>query len=224
MRWITSANVACGGHAGDAESMQHCVALARKHKVRLGAHPGPWDRPQSGRGEVQITGEELELLLLQQVSALQRIASNRGVELRHIKLHGALYHATERDPCLAEKYLAIVQRWWPKAIVCALAGGTVARLACGRVQIWEEAFLDRNYRDDGSLVPRADANALILRSRDLAARLEQLSRGTILTVAGKVLAARPRTLCIHADTPGALRFARMARSILIEPVQRVVRR
>src|SRR5688500_18309234 len=97
MRVITSANVACGGHAGDLASMERCVALAKKFKVRLGAHPGTADRAGFGRGELKITPAELELLLLQQVGTLERIARAHGVKLHHIKLHGALYHATERD-------------------------------------------------------------------------------------------------------------------------------
>ena len=125
MRAITSANVACGGHAGDIASMERCVAMAKKYKVRLGAHPGAVDRAGFGRGELKITPAELELLLMQQVGTLERIAHAHGVKLHHIKLHGALYHATERDKLLAKAFVEILLRWWPKAVVYALAGGSV---------------------------------------------------------------------------------------------------
>jgi UPF0271 protein len=205
MRNITSANVACGGHAGDIETMRQCIRLAKKYRVRLGAHPGSWARDNFGRDPVAIDAAGLHLLLLQQVGALERIAKSERVKLHHIKLHGALYHATEGDPKLAQGYLEIVRRWWPKLIVYAFAEGTVARIASGaRVTVWQEAFLDRNYRDDGTLVPRTEANALLTDKADLKRRLESL----------KHLPLRPRTLCIHSDTPGAADLARLARSTL----------
>src|SRR4030095_5379345 len=105
MRWITSANVACGGHAGDVRSMSVCVRLCKEFGVLLGAHPGAWSRTDFGRGTVQIEPVELELLLLHQISALERIATQHGVHLHHIKLHGALYHATENDVPLARRYI-----------------------------------------------------------------------------------------------------------------------
>src|SRR5436309_15056078 len=114
MRWITSANVACGGHAGDLQTMERCVRLARQFKVRLGAHPGPWSRTDLGRGVVRVTPGELELLLIHQVSALDTVARRKGMTLHHIKLHGALYHATETNETLARRYVATVKRWWPR--------------------------------------------------------------------------------------------------------------
>lgn len=209
MRVITSANVACGGHAGDMASMERCVALAKKYEVRLGAHPGAADRAGFGRGELRITAAELELLLLQQVSALQRIAHAHGVKLHHIKLHGALYHATERDQRLAKAYVEIVRRWWPNALVYALAHGTVAKSA--KRLIWEEAFLDRNYLDNGTLVPRSESPALLKNVQDVRERVEQLARGTVTSVDGKVIRVRARTICVHGDTPQAVEFARLAR-------------
>jgi UPF0271 protein len=205
MRAITSANVACGGHAGDIASMERCVALAKKHKVRLGAHPGAVDRAGFGREELRITPAELELLLLQQVGALERIAHAHSVKLHHIKLHGALYHATERDRRLAKAYLEIVRRWWPDALVYALAGGTVAKLA--KRMVWGEVFLDRNYLDNGTLVPRSESNALLKNVQEVRERVEQLARGTVISVEGKVIRVNARTLCVHGDTPRAVEFA-----------------
>jgi UPF0271 protein len=212
MRVITSANAACGGHAGDVESMERCVRLAKKYTVRLGAHPGPADRSGFGRADAKITTAQLELLLLQQVGTLERIAAVRGVKLHHIKLHGALYHATEHDEKLANAYLNIVGRWWPKVVVYALAGGTVERL--GGRKVWREAFLDRNYLDDGRLVPRSESNAMLRGLEEVHARIEHLARGTVMSVNGKIIALKPRTICVHGDTPQAVEFARTARKKL----------
>jgi len=148
MCWITSANVACGGHAGDLATMGACVKFARQRRVRLGAHPGPWSRGDFGRGAVELDPDALELLLLHQVGALERIARSNGVRLHHIKLHGALYHATESSGALRRRFVSTVARWWPGAKIYARAGGTVARLARKLgVPVWEEAFR-------GSRIPR----------------------------------------------------------------------
>src|SRR6266508_3847643 len=108
MRRVTSANVACGGHGGDLQTMEACARLARQHGVRLGAHPGPWNRSDFGRGPVRFAPDDFALLLLHQVSPLERVAYAQGARLHHIKLHGALYHASEQNAALAECYVATV--------------------------------------------------------------------------------------------------------------------
>lgn len=216
MRWITSANVACGGHAGDWRTMDKCVRLAKRLGVRLGAHPGPWSRGDFGRGKVALTPDEFELLLLQQVGALEKMAGRHQVKLHHIKLHGGLYHASEEHRPLARRYVQAVRRWWPRCIVYVRAGGRVAGLArTAGLQVWEEVFLDRNYGDDGALVPRAVAGALIEGVQQVRERVAQLLRGTGLrAVSGRALPLHPKTLCIHGDTTQAVRFAREAARIL----------
>jgi len=211
MRVITSANVACGGHAGDIASMERCVALVKKYEVRLGAHPGAADRAGFGRGESRITPAELELLLMQQVGTLERIAHARGVKLHHIKLHGALYHATEADKRLATAYIEIVRRWWPRVVVYAFAGGTVAKVP--KSMVWREGFLDRNYLDNGTLVPRSESNALLKNVQEIRQRLKELAGRTVTSVRGKVIRIRARTVCVHGDTPRAVEFARLARGL-----------
>jgi UPF0271 protein len=213
---ITSANVACGGHAGDLRTMENCLRLAKRFGVRLGAHPGPWSRHDFGRGRVRMAPEEFELLLLQQVGALARMARESGVKLHHIKLHGALYHASEESAVLGRHYVEAVRRWWPWCKIYARAGGRVADLAQrGGVETWEEAFVDRNYLEDGSLVPRDAARALFTDVRLVRERVRSLSAdGVVKTVSGSVLRIRPRTLCIHGDTPTAARLARVVASIL----------
>ncbi len=211
MRWITSANVACGGHAGDGKTMEACVRLAAAGGVRLGAHPGPWARSDFGRAAIRLSPDDLELLLLQQVGALGQIARSLGVRLHHIKLHGALYHATDADEALARRYLGVVRRWWPRCVVYARAGGLVARLARDlpaqrRVVVWPEAFADRGYREDGTLVPRSEPGALLVSGREVRARGRLLAAmGAVESVNGCRLELRPRTVCVHSDSPEAAR-------------------
>ena len=212
MRWITSANVACGGHAGNLKTMEMCVRFGKQHGVRLGAHPGSWNRNDFGRGHVQIAPAELELLLLHQVSAFDRIARANGMCLHHVKLHGALYHASEEDENLAKVYVGTVQRFWPRAKIYARAGGQVARIARHlNVRVWEEAFADRAYRDDGSLVPRNEPGAVVTSIRAVRERVRQIiARNEVETVSGQPIRLRPQTICIHSDTPHAVEFARTA--------------
>jgi len=211
MRCITSANVACGGHAGDLPTMKWCVRLAKQFQVRLGAHPGFPSRADFGRGLVEMGADELELLLLQQVGALERLARAGGVRLHHIKLHGALYHASEANASLARGYLRSVLRWWPRSILYVRAGGAVANLARrAGVRVWEEAFADRAYRDDGLLVARAEPGALLSDERAVLRRVSLLrERGEIETVSGVRLRVNAQTLCLHSDTPRSAALARM---------------
>jgi UPF0271 protein len=210
MRYIGSANVACGGHAGSLETMSACLRLAKKYKVRLGAHPGPWDREGFGRKALEMDAEELELLLLHQVSALEAVARSAGIKLHHIKLHGALYHATESDERLARCYVATVARWWPRAKIYAAAGGRVAqRCRLTKVEVWEEIFADRAYRNDGSLVPRHQPGAVISDLPEVLGRVERLlACGEIRSISGKRLEFHPQTLCVHSDTTDAGALAR----------------
>jgi len=210
MRWITSANIACGGHAGDARSMRMCVRLAKEFKVNVGAHPGPWSRTDRGRGAVKMTPDELELLLLQQVSALEMIARSEGVRLHHLKLHGALYHAVEVDVKLARRYALVVARHWPKAVVYAFSQGQVLP-AVGQVGLrgFAEGFADRAYQADGRLVPRAEPGAILGSVAAAVARLKDVRAGRgIRTIEGERLRLRIDTLCVHSDSPDALRLVR----------------
>lgn len=215
MRCITSANVACGGHAGDAATMRACALAAKQFGVRLGAHPGPWSREDRGRSAVQIAPAELELLLLQQVSALEKIASGCRMELHHVKLHGALYHATESDEKLARAYVRAVKRWWPRLKIYALAGGTVFRAARRLgVPLWQEAFADRGYRDDGSLVSRDQPGALVTDVTEVSNRVAKMADlQQVKTVTGHLLRLRPQTICVHSDTPNSPSIARALASL-----------
>lgn len=216
MSCITSANIACGGHAGGLRTMEACIRLAKKFRVRLGAHPGPWSRADYGRGLVEISPDEFDLLLLQQVAALERIARGQNVRLHHIKLHGGLYHASENSDAIARRYVSSVARWWPRVRIYALAGGRVAHTARrAGVPVWEEIFADRAYEPSGALVSRGRPGALIPDARTAAARIRHfLATETIAPITGTPLRLRAQTICVHADTPGAPAMARaVARAI-----------
>lgn len=216
MRWITSANVACGGHAGDVRSMRACVRLAKQSGVKLGAHPGPWSRADRGRGPVRITADELELLLLHQVGALEKIAAGERVRLHHIKLHGGLYHAVEADAGLARGYVRCVAEHWPQVKIYALAGGRVVREAArAGVSCLAEGFADRAYQADGRLVPRTEPGAVSSNVAESVLRVGDLLAGRgLIARDGRRLALRIETVCVHSDSPHALRLVRALAALM----------
>ena len=214
LRQITSANVACGGHAGDALTMERVVVEAKALAVRLGAHPGV---PGAfGRGEVTLSPRQLQTLVLQQVGALDLLARRHGSRLHHIKLHGALYHAVENDDPLGRAYVDAVARWFPKVKIYARAGGHILPLATkAGVSAWAEGFIDRAYCANGQLVPRNQNGALLTRAREITERLREWRQtGGWKSLEGSWVAVPARTLCLHGDTPGAVALARTIRKSL----------
>lgn len=216
MRCITSANIACGGHAGNEQSIRACVQLALQNRVHIGAHPG---LPGNfGRLEQEMDVPEFRLLLQNQVGMFLKILQEFGAKLHHLKLHGALYHLSERSRALRQTLFALIRDEFGACIIYGLAGGKLA--AEGRaagLEVWEEAFLDRNYHADGSLVPRTNPQALLSDPAQVRARFEQLlETGTIRTVEGNCLPVSPQTVCIHSDSPNALELAAMARSLSLK--------
>ncbi len=214
LRQITSANVACGGHAGDALTIERMVVEAKALGVRLGAHPGV---PGAfGRGEVTLSPRQLQTLVLQQVGALDLLARRHGSRLHHIKLHGALYHAVENDEALGRAYVDAVTRWFPKVKIYARAGGLILTLAREvGVAAWAEGFIDRAYCANGQLVPRNQDGALLTRSREITERLREWQQtGGWKSLEGSWVAVPAQTLCLHGDTPGAVALARAIRRVM----------
>jgi len=210
MPWITSANVACGGHAGDAASMRATVELARRHQVAIGAHPGFNDREHFGRRELPVTPAEAYDLVVGQVWVLQQIAREAGVRLAHVKPHGALYTMAARDAVLAQAVAGAVRESDPHLILLGLAGSRLlaAGRACG-LRVASEVFADRNYQSDGSLVPRAQGDAFVRDGDAAAARVVTMVReGYVWAVDGRSLKIRADTVCLHGDGPDAVALAR----------------
>ncbi|HEY8901878.1 MAG TPA: 5-oxoprolinase subunit PxpA [Chthoniobacterales bacterium] len=195
---VDLANIACGGHAGTAASMYLVIERARAEGVKVGAHPGL--AGEFGRGEADVTPEALALLLVQQVGGFAAMCRTAGAKLHHVKLHGALYHAVERSSTLAQVYVETIGGIFPRTAIVAQAGGRVVATArTAGVRALAEVFAERGYRPDGSLVPRGEPGDLILDPREVASRVPGL---------------RGDTICVHADSPNALRIARAVRRVI----------
>lgn len=210
---LTSANVACGAHAGDERSMRAAIRCAVAAGVAIGAHPGHADRAQFGRVEQAIAPEELRELLETQFARLATLASAEGARVRHVKLHGALYHQVARDEALAAACVATVARLQRALHLVGPAGSALERAcAAALVPFVREVFADRAYRRDGTLVPRGMAGALIEEEAQAVAQVRSMvERGVAPTLDGGEVAVRAETLCLHGDSPHALAFARRLR-------------
>ncbi len=212
MPLITSANVACGFHAGDASVMQATVRLAKKHGVAIGAHVGWPDLQGFGRREMTLSPEETEALVLYQIGALAAFAKAEGVELRHVKPHGALYNQSARDRGLAEAVARAVKRFSVDLILVGLAGsGSVEAAREVGLRVMQEGFPDRGYTSDGRLIQRDQPGAILSSVEEVAAHAVSLAMNGIQFGEKRV---RVDTLCLHGDNVHAAENARMVREEL----------
>lgn len=216
--YVTSANIACGYHAGDPAVMRKTVAAALQHGVALGAHPGLPDLVGFGRRNFDITPTEAYDMVVVQVGALAGVAASQGGRLHHVKAHGALYNMASRNEGLADAIARAVSDVDSSLVLYALAGSK--QVEAGRrhgLTIAEEVFADRSYQDDGSLTPRTQPGAMI---EDADASIHQVVRmiteGMVGTMQGNDVAVRADTLCIHGDQPGAVVFAQAIRRALAD--------
>jgi 5-oxoprolinase (ATP-hydrolysing) subunit A len=213
---VSSANVACGLHAGDPDTMRATVGLALRHGVAVGAHPGFNDREGFGRRPVQLTPTELADLLLYQLGALNAIARAQGTALRHIKPHGALYNQAESDEALAVAMIAAIRAFDSTLPLVGRAGSAMAR-ACAALAhpFTAEAFADRRYRRDGSLVPRSEPGSVLTNGDEVAAQVRSLvTDGEVVSGDGSRVPVTFETLCLHGDTPGSPALAGRVRQEL----------
>ncbi len=213
MPFITSANIACGAHAGNLETMIETVELAARHRVMVGAHPGYFDLENFGRLERDIAPAEAARLVSMQIEQLFEVAGSR---LRHVKLHGALYHQVSRDPRLADAVVADLVRLWPDLILYALAGSTLARMASERgLRVAEEVFADRTYQRDGSLTARSEPGAQVPSDDAMVLQvLTMVRQGFVRAVDGTPVAVTAETVCLHGDAEGAVARAERLRKEL----------
>jgi UPF0271 protein len=205
MPWITSANIACGAHAGDDATMQATVTLAQRHGVAIGAHPGFADHGNFGRREMNLPAAAIRELVASQLAALARFAP-----LRHVKPHGALYNQAARDPLVAAAIASAVKAVNPALVLFALAGSELARAGrAASLAVAEEVFADRTYQADGSLTPRTSPGALITDENAAVAQVLRMVRaGVVRATDGTEVAIRADTVCLHGDGPHAVAFAR----------------
>lgn len=214
--FITSANIACGFHAGDPQVMRRTVQLAKEHHVAIGAHPGFYDLVGFGRREMKVGHEQLFADLVYQIGALEAFARIEGVSVRHVKLHGALYNMAHRDRSLAEVVVEAVAAVNPGLLLYTLPGGALREEAirCGLATA-AEFFADRTYQDDGSLTQRQHPQAMVHDPAQAAARvIRMLREGVVESVNGTVIPMKAETVCIHGDEQTAVAFAREIRSRL----------
>jgi UPF0271 protein len=226
MPLISSANVACGFHAGDPRTIEHTVHTAREHGVGVGAHPGYPDRVGFGRRAIAATPDEVRTDVLYQIGAVAAFCRAAGMELQHVKAHGALYNIAVRDAATAEAIAAAVKQFDRDLIFFVLPGSELeaAGEAAG-LTLAREAFADRGYMPDGSLVPRSRPEAIITDHKLVVRRMIRLvTEGVVEAIDGSDLALNADTICLHSDTPSALAIARAIRAgfdtagILVQPV------
>jgi UPF0271 protein len=204
MQCITSANIACGAHAGNRAVMQETVLLARDFGVSIGAHPGYEDRENFGRKAVQLSMEKITDLIKKQVTLLAEVAMHAGICLRHVKPHGALYNVAVKNRDIADAIVKGVASVDRNLIVLGLPGSElVAAAEAGGLRAAREAFADRAYRDDGTLVPRSESGAIIHDPTEVLTRVVPMARRSDID-----------TICVHGDTPGAAQLASRIRAAL----------
>jgi UPF0271 protein len=214
MRSITSANVACGFHAGDPDVMRATVCLAREAGVAVGAHPGFPDLPGFGRRELRASPREVEHMVLYQIGALDAIARAERVKLAHVKAHGALYNMAARDRSLADAIARAVRAFDPSLVLFGLPGSELVRAGeAAGLAVASEGFADRAYERDGSLASRSTQGS-VLNDPEVVVRraIEMVREGHVTARDGSRLAFRVETLCVHGDTPGAGELTRRLRA------------
>lgn len=213
---VSSANISCGAHAGTEQNIRQAIEWAIKNKVAIGAHPSYPDRENWGRVSLVITPAELRKSLMWQLHWLETLVKDAGGTLRHVKPHGALYNDTAHNQQLAELITRCVGDFDPSLTLVGLAGGRL--LAAGRaagLNVCAEAFVDRRYQADGTLVPRNHERALITETQEALAQALNLIRGECITaIDGSRIQISADTLCIHGDSAHALEFARALLSAL----------
>jgi UPF0271 protein len=213
---LTSANVACGFHAGDPSTMRRVCGLAVERGVTIGAQVGYRDLAGFGRRRIEYDPGELRDDVLYQVAALDGFARVAGDRVRYVKPHGALYNAVVADEAQAGAVVAAVRMYDPALPVLGLPHSALLRLACDAgLRTVPEGFADRGYLPSGSLVPRGRADALVTDPQTVAHRAVRLAvHGSVLAVDGSEVACTVESLCVHGDTPGAVELAHAVRGAL----------
>jgi UPF0271 protein len=213
LQLVSSANIACGFHAGDASTMRQSVRWALQYGVAIGAHPSFPDRENFGRSAMNLPADTVYAQILYQVGALAAIAKAEGGALHHVKPHGMLYNQAAREPALAEAIAHAVRAQDSNLVLVGLAGSELIRAGkAAGLATREEVFADRGYQADGSLVPRSQPGALLDSDEAaLAQSLEMVLRQRVQAITGEWVALRADTLCLHGDGPHALAYAQALR-------------
>ncbi|BBO58973.1 5-oxoprolinase subunit PxpA [Mycoavidus sp. B2-EB] len=211
---ISSANIACGWHAGGANEISNCTRWALQKGIAIGAHPSFNDRENFGRTEHRLSAEEIHAAILYQLGALSAIVRAQGAYVTHVKPHGALYNQAAREPALAQAISAAVRDFDPKLAIFGLANSALITAAQqAGLQAVEEVFADRAYRADGSLVPRGIPGAVLEDEDEVLTRtLKMVREQRVQAINGHWVPLKVQTICLHGDNPHALAFARRIRA------------
>jgi len=212
MSMASSVNIACGGHAGDEESIRRAVGLAIRGQVAIGAHPGYEDPENFGRKPMQLSTGGIRSLILRQLERMLRIHP----QLHHVKPHGALYNQSNQDEHMAAALVAAIAELQPGAILYCPAHGELINAAAGiKLATCPEGFVDRRYQSDGNLCPRADERALIEGIDEAVSQALKIAiQRTVSTLNGGTIPLEAKTLCVHGDSPDAADLLRLTRTSL----------
>ncbi len=218
LRQVTSANIACGGHAGDAQMMRATIEQAQRCGAAIGAHPGYEDRANFGRIALALSSDELAASVYKQVIALAEIAERCGTRIGHVKAHGALYNQAAKDRGIARAIAEGVALWRKDVVLVGLAGSVMLEeFRAAGFAVAAEGFADRKYEADGSLRARKFRDALLHEPAEAAAQaLRMAKEGSVVAANGEIIALKVETICIHGDTPGAVQIAAAVRHALEE--------
>lgn len=216
MPHVTSINVACGFHASDPGNMLKTIRLAKQHNVAIGAHPALPDLVGFGRRVMAVSAEEIYADVIYQIGALQAICRSEGLSLQHVKAHGALYNMAEKDVKVAAAVARAIKNVDPELFMLCSCGSAMVKAAQeAGIRYVEEAFADRAYTKEGTLVPRSQPGAVIHDAKQIAERVFRLLQtGKVTTIDGTEIRLNAQTVCVHGDTPGAVEMIRAIRTRL----------
>ena len=210
MPFISSANIACGFHAGDETTIRNTIRLAVKNHLAVGAHPGFADKENFGRVEILLPTHEYYALVMEQLVLFKEIAEQEGVAVHHVKPHGALYNLAVKNEMVATEIAKAVHDFDPSLIYYALSNSAMLRIAEHMgLKTASEVFADRTYQDDGTLTPRTQRNAMLTDSEMAARQVLMMAKDKKVTsLNGKSFPVKADTICIHGDLPQAYSFAK----------------
>ncbi len=216
MRFISSANIACGAHAGSERTMRACIDAAIECQISIGAHPGFADPEHFGRRDLQLSIVQMCASVTEQLKRISQIAESAGTKLAHVKLHGALYHLAAKDSAVAAGLCSAIAAFDGSLILYGLSGSQqiLAANAVG-LRTCNEVFIDRHYLSDGTLVSRSEAGAVVVGAANAARRLLRiLQTGTVEAIDGSAVHVNAETACLHSDQADSLEFARLVHAEL----------
>jgi UPF0271 protein len=216
MPFISSANIACGYHAGDEATIKKTLSLAKAFRVAVGAHPSYPDRVNFGRKEMDLPIQEIKSLVVEQIQVVQSLAAAVGLKLQHVKPHGALYNKAAKDEATAIAIAEAVYAIDPLLILFGLANSESGKAAKKMgLQFYNEVFADRTYTDQGQLTPRIETNAMITTDEEaLRQVMQMLQEETVTSTNGKIIPIHADTICIHGDGEHAASFAKHINSFI----------